>query len=184
MGWPVLRFVVLGGMAYGAYRLLRTILFFRSLSQGPSDISGGPLSDLWRVTLSGLRRSVSPQLVEQLRVAAESGLRMGVEAGDRRLAELVEGGSVTLGEAMRVAESTVVADGREAVRVEVLFPVVVDMRITPLFVRAVGAAEPGVIESATVMARMDSGEVEEIELDLTNTPKKKKRVVDAEYKDL
>ncbi|KAJ2014625.1 hypothetical protein IWW39_004475 [Coemansia spiralis] len=184
LGWPVLRFVVLGGMAYGAYRLLRTVLFFRGLGQGATTLKGGPLSDLWRSTLAGLGRSVSPQLVEQLRGAAEGALRVGVESGDRRLVGLVDGGSVGLGEAVRVAESVVVVDGRETVRVEALFPVMVDMRLTPLFVKGVGTAGPGVVVSATVLAKLDSGDVEEIALDLAGSPKKKKHVVDAEYKDL
>ncbi|KAJ1816373.1 hypothetical protein IWW57_002190 [Coemansia sp. S610] len=184
LGWPVLRFVVLGGMAYGAYRLLRTVLFFRALGQGATTLNGGPLSDLWRSTLAGLGRSVSPQLVEQLRGAAEGALRVGVESGDRRLVGLVDGGSVGLGEAVRVAESVVVVDGRETVRVEALFPVMVDMRLTPLFVKGVGTAGPGVVVSATVLAKLDSGDVEEIALDLAGSPKKKKHVVDAEYKDL
>ncbi|KAJ2261075.1 hypothetical protein GGI01_001611 [Coemansia sp. RSA 376] len=200
LGWPVLRFVVIGGMAYGAYRLVRTIFLFRSLSQGPrisrDDISGGegPLAELWRMTMAGLRRSVfagsvSPQLIEQLRVAAETGLKAGVDMGDARLVEVLDyddGESVVLGEAMQTEESSVVVDGLGRTRVEVLFPVFVDGRATPVFVRAVGSAVPGVIESASVMARLATGDVAEIPLDVVgqSSSKRKKKVVDAEYKDV
>ncbi|KAJ2059299.1 hypothetical protein GGI17_004486 [Coemansia sp. S146] len=200
LGWPVLRFVVIGGMAYGAYRLLRTVFLFRSLSQGPrvtrDDISssGGPLAELWRAAMAGLRRSVfagsvSPQLVEQLRVAAETGLRAGIDMGDERLVEVLggEGAGVVLGEAMQAEESSFVVNGLGKTRVEVLFPVFVDMRATPVFVQAVGSAVPGVIESASVLARLETGEVAEISLDVArqSSPRaKKRRVVDAEYKDV
>ncbi|KAJ2865840.1 hypothetical protein GGH94_001972 [Coemansia aciculifera] len=201
LGWPALRFVVIGGMAYGAYRLLRTIFLFRSLSQGPrvtrDDInsSGGPLAELWRAAVAGLRRSVfagsvSPQLIEQLRVAAETGLRAGIDMGDERLVEVLgrdDGAGVVLGEAMQTEESRFVVNGLGRTRVEVLFPVFVDMRATPVFVQAVGSAVPGVIESASVLARLASGEVAEIGLDVLgqSSPKaKKKKVVDAEYRDV
>ncbi|KAJ2434212.1 hypothetical protein GGF42_009263, partial [Coemansia sp. RSA 2424] len=144
--WPVLRFVVIGGMAYGAYRLVRTWLLLRSLSQGPrlprDDIGGdmgggGPLAELWRAATGGLLRrsvfsgllSVSPQLVEQLRVASEASLRASVEMGDARLLEALEGDGddaslVQLGEAMQVESSTVQTGGAGQSRtcVEALFP--------------------------------------------------------------
>ncbi|KAJ2812418.1 hypothetical protein H4S07_001414 [Coemansia furcata] len=195
LGWPMLRFVVIGGMAYGAYRLVRTLLLFRSLTQGPRDRpSGGPLAELWRDAVAGLRRSVflggvSPQLVEQLRVAAETGLKAGVDAGDGRLLEVLETddeADVVLGEAMQTSSESVVVDGRERARVEALFPVFVGARATPLFVQAVGSTMPGVIESATVLARLASGEVAEIPLDVGSIKqrRKKRHVVDAEYKDV
>ncbi|KAJ2840807.1 hypothetical protein FBU31_000104 [Coemansia sp. 'formosensis'] len=196
LGWPMLRFVVIGGMAYGAYRLVRTLLLFRSLTQGPRDRPSGPLAELWREAVAGLRRSVflggvSPQLVEQLRVAAEAGLKAGVDAGDARLLDVLEEADdeadVVLGEAMQTSSESVAVDGRERTRVEALFPVFVGARATPLFVQAVGSAMPGVIESAAVLARLASGEVAEIPLDVGSGIKQRRRkrhVVDAEYKDV
>ncbi|KAJ2838332.1 hypothetical protein FBU31_000944 [Coemansia sp. 'formosensis'] len=196
LGWPMLRFVVIGGMAYGAYRLVRTLLLFRSLTQGPRDRPSGPLAELWREAVAGLRRSVflgsvSPQLIEQLRVAAETGLKAGVDAGDARLLDVLEAdddeADVVLGEAMQTSSESVAVDGREQTRVEALFPVFVGARATPLFVQAVGSTMPGMIESATVLARLASGEVAEIPLDVNNTrnqKRRKKHVVDAEYKDV
>ncbi|KAJ2458436.1 hypothetical protein GGF42_002066 [Coemansia sp. RSA 2424] len=217
--WPVLRFVVIGGMAYGAYRLVRTWLLLRSLSQGPrltrddigGDIGGGgPLAELWRAATAGLLRrsvfsglSVSPQLVEQLRVASEARLRANVEVGDARLLEALGGDDgdsaslVQLGEAMQVESSTVQTGGAGQSRtcVEALFPVFVDGRATPLFVQAEGSAVPGVVESASVLARLASGEVAEIKLDVQPSSSSYehgsgakrgggRRVQDAEYKDL
>ncbi|KAJ2641174.1 hypothetical protein GGF44_002240, partial [Coemansia sp. RSA 1694] len=222
--WPVLRLVVIGGMAYGAYRLVRTWLLLRSLSQGPrltrddigGDIGGGgPLAELWRAATGGLLRrsvfsglSVSPQLVEQLRVASEASLRASVEMGDARLLEALGGDDgdgddaslVQLGEAMQVESSTVQTGGAGQSRacVEALFPVFVDGRATPLFVQAAGSAVPGVVESASVLARLASGEVAEIKLDVQPSSSSSssdehgsgakrgggRRVQDAEYKDL
>ncbi|KAJ2833258.1 hypothetical protein GGI24_000919 [Coemansia furcata] len=197
LGWPMLRFVVIGGMAYGAYRLVRTLLLFRSLTQGPRlprDSPSGPLAELWRDAVAGLRRSVflggvSPQLIEQLRVASEAGLKAGVDAGDARLLEVLEAddeADVVLGEAMQTSSESVSVDGRERARVEALFPVFVGARATPVFVQAVGSTMPGVIESAAVLARLASGEVAEIPLDVGGAKQKKKKrhVVDAEYKDV
>ncbi|KAJ2742028.1 hypothetical protein GGI20_004778 [Coemansia sp. BCRC 34301] len=189
--WPVLRFVVIGGLAYGAFRLSRTLLQLRSLSQGPrltrDDISsgGGILGELWRGLFS--RAGASRQLVEQLRVATEASLRANIEKGDERLLGVLgEAGTLVLGDAMQVDSSTVQTGDRVGTRVEALFPVFVDGRATPLFVQAAGSAVPGVVEEATLLARMASGSVEQIRLDLQSAEneKKERRVQDAEYKDL
>ncbi|KAJ2008104.1 hypothetical protein GGI04_000360 [Coemansia thaxteri] len=193
VAWPVLRYVVLGGVIYGVYRLARTWLLLRSLGQGgglrrddigfaPGEGGGGLAEALWQ--MAGLRGpTVSPRRVAELRGLAEDCVQTAVQADDSRLAELLgDGGSaVELGDAVEV--QALEAEGAGCV--EASFPVLVGGAASAAFVRASGGLRGGALDAACVLVRLPAGDVAEFRLDVA-APRgdRRRNVPDAEFRDV
>ncbi|KAJ1941591.1 hypothetical protein GGF37_003485 [Kickxella alabastrina] len=164
VGWPVLRYVFAGGLAYGAMRLVRLWVLVRKLDKtigaaqasfpGGSGALGGqsPLGALLKNMLAlfggfpsmrGAGAAVSPLCVGSMRSVAETSFRASC-VSDSKVAAMIHealgyvglADGFALGEPMDVQSSTVMMNGQSKSRLEAVFPVFVDGAATNLFVQA------------------------------------------------
>ncbi|KAJ1720711.1 hypothetical protein LPJ53_004690 [Coemansia erecta] len=177
VAWPVLRFVVIGGLAYGAYRLVRLWLILRDLNRSSSGGSSvnNPLEWLFGSIFSqgGV---VSGKGVRTMQKIGEASLTAACSGNnsDRDVIGLFERAlgleelyDITLGEPMETQSSAVMVDGVQRHYADAVFPVYVSDSATTLFVQvsAVSGDAQGEtsisVESMRLLARMPSGEVAE-----------------------
>ncbi|KAJ2803703.1 hypothetical protein H4R20_002791, partial [Coemansia guatemalensis] len=205
ISWPLLRFVLLGGLGYGIYRLIRVALMFRNLRR-----SAGDSQMLWEhlqqmasgsSSSSGSDRAagVAPGVLETMQRSAEDGVRVSYGISLRVQQMIGDGGitadAITLGEAVSVEKEEDSSIGES--RVEAVFPVFVDGRGTAVFVQAAGVLGSRSVDYAIrldtlhVLARQKSGEVMAVSIDPaaaastgTTDRKKRRHVEDADYRDL
>ncbi|PIA17180.1 hypothetical protein COEREDRAFT_80553 [Coemansia reversa NRRL 1564] len=200
ISWPLLRFVLLGGIGYGIYRMIRMALMFRDLrrSVGDSQMLWERLQQMASGSSTANDRAsiVAPGVLETMQRSAEDGIRasFGTNLRVQQIIGGITAEAVTLGEAVSVEKEEDEVIGQN--RVEAVFPVFVDGRGTAVFVQAAGALGSRSIDYAIrldtlhVLARQKSGEVMAITIDPAASPaaatgqKKRRHVEDADYRDL
>lgn len=224
--WPVLRYVMLGGLTYGAYRLFKVWLLIRRLNNGQTirdDIGfsnrgqdrlineKGFFASLWQLmsAASNLNGSGSggaarwsggsQKLVDIIQNTAQESLRQAY-VNDEMVQEVIGNGEgreleLTVAEPLEMQSSIVMVDGRRCDRLEGVFPVRINSQADMLFVRASSALlkNDGVenvdVDSLTLLARLPSGEVREIPLDIDSGSQgrqgnRKPNVEDADFRDV
>ncbi|KAJ2402013.1 hypothetical protein GGI23_001011 [Coemansia sp. RSA 2559] len=179
--WPVLRFAIIGGLAYGAYKLAR--LWFT-----------------WRQAINWGGEGTT-DTVEVIKTVAQASLQKACIRGDPLVAEMLpgniddvgDGKSITLASAMEVQ----VLEGSPfgaAERVKAVFPVLMEGRQSALFVSASGSVGESVsMETLSVYTYLKSGQIVETKLDVSSggdeAPERagfqeKRKARDADYKEL
>ncbi|KAJ2721041.1 hypothetical protein GGI07_004231 [Coemansia sp. Benny D115] len=158
--WPVLRFVVIGGLAYGAYRAVNLFFAVRDLDRSmrghapnfPGAAQQGPISSLFRSIFSSFsgnaaggfgRQFYSLHQVAQASLQAACGAELDNRAKDLIYKALestallqLEPSQVLLGEPMDQQSSTEIVNGLRNDSISALFPVSVNGMPTSLFVQA------------------------------------------------
>ncbi|KAJ2349719.1 hypothetical protein IWW50_003468 [Coemansia erecta] len=184
VAWPVLRFVVIGGLGYLAYRAIRAYFAFRNINRMLGT------QNVWEQVQQMMGFSaVPPGVLGAVRTHAVSSLRTAV-GNDARVQELLGGvavnaGDVDLGDAMDV-------QAVRGQRVEALFPVFVGGRGSSCFVQTVWAAGRDMSDyrakETTVWARQPNGDIVNVTIDPVDDTcqdnKRKSHVEDADYRDL
>ncbi|KAJ2716452.1 hypothetical protein H4R19_000636 [Coemansia spiralis] len=185
IAWPVMRYVVLGTLGYGAYRVVRALLVLRSLSR----LSSG--AGLWEQMVAGLGMSpVAPAVIEVVQRSAQAALRASCASPDIARVLTSDADSVELGDP--VDTRSALASG-ERPRIEIVFPVLMAGQGVPVFVQAVATTGTGnvdyiaTIEELRVLVRQSSGSV--LSIPIKHTPAGAKarsahNVRDADYRDL
>ncbi|KAJ2481426.1 hypothetical protein IWW56_001754 [Coemansia sp. RSA 2131] len=186
MAWPVLRFVVLGGLGYAAYKAFRLYLTFRQINNAFGSTT------LWEQIQKSMGFSAAqPAIMGMVRTRAIESLRAAY-LNDTRVQDalgghgLIEESDIDLGEAMEVETES----GAEE-RVEALFPVVVGGHASACVVESVWTAGAGTEDyhekEVSMWVRQPTGSVVGIKIDPIVTepgPRKKSNVQDADYRDL
>ncbi|KAJ1801025.1 hypothetical protein LPJ59_000625 [Coemansia sp. RSA 2399] len=176
--WPVLRYAIIGGLAYSAYKLVR----------------------LWLTWRQAINWGEGTAAVDAIKTVAQMSLQRACIRGDPMVAEMLPGNmdeiykSITLAGAMdvQVLESPFGA----AERVKAVFPVLIEGRESALFVSASGSVGESVsMETLSVYTYLKSGQIVEAKLDVSSDSddkvpegaefqNKKRKAKDAEYKEL
>ncbi|KAJ2181966.1 hypothetical protein GGF45_001197 [Coemansia sp. RSA 551] len=185
LAWPVLRFVVLGGLGYAAYKAFRLYLTFRQINNAFGSTS------LWDQMQQSMGFSAQPAIMGMVRTRALESLRTAY-LNDSRVQDalggrgLIDENDIDLGEAMDVE-----TESGENERVEAMFLVTVGGHASACVVESVWTASAGTEDyhekKVTMWVRQPTGNVEEIKIDPVVTdpgPRKKSNVQDAEYRDL
>ncbi|KAJ2851199.1 hypothetical protein IWW36_001338 [Coemansia brasiliensis] len=189
--WPMLRFVIIGGLGYFTYRAIRIYLQFRRFNSVFS-----PSSSMWwdQMQRAMGMTGVSSAMLSTMQKAAVDGLRTAYLNSARvqsAIGEMVNEENVDLGEALDVQTSAVNVGGREQQSVEALFPVFVEGRGSTCFVQTVWTVDGEMrdyrAKESTLWVRNPSGDVEYITIDPIehgSAKSSKRNVKDAEYRDL
>ncbi|KAJ2556982.1 hypothetical protein EV175_001641 [Coemansia sp. RSA 1933] len=172
--WPALRFVIIGGLAYGAVKLVRLWIS-------------------WRQEFSWGRGAVDN--VSEFKTVAQLSLQAACLRRDAIVAEIlpdsVDDRSITLADATDVQ----IVGGN---RVKAVFPVLIDGQQSGLYVSASGSVAEGVlVEAVSVYTQLRSGQIVEASIEVSSSDgeddsssyrgaqrQTKRKVKDAEYKDL
>ncbi|KAJ2307687.1 hypothetical protein IWW51_001157 [Coemansia sp. RSA 2702] len=186
VAWPVVRFVVIGGLGYLTYRAVRAYLEFRHIGRMLGT------STMWeQVQRAAGMRPVSEATITAARTQAAESLRTAY-LNDSRVPRMVgdaaDAADLELGEALDVSSAAVRVNGREQRQVDVLFPVLVAGRAGACFVQSVwivGDKEYRAKES-TVWVRQPDGSIDSVKIDPVEAQGRRKRahVEDADYRDL
>ncbi|KAI9501747.1 hypothetical protein GGI25_004340 [Coemansia spiralis] len=196
--WPLLRFVILGGLAYGAYRLVRVWFTFREISRTLGGTSRddikfgqGQGGSVWQQVfgdgLFGMFSSAMGKqstVVREIREVALASLHNACFKGGTILDMLPDeltnsyDNAITLGEAIQVDTVKFEAQQKIEERIEAAFPVVVDGKATELYVLAsaytngLQADRSGVsVDILNLYTRLSSGEVVETNIDVVGDDK-------------
>ncbi|KAJ2763350.1 hypothetical protein H4S06_000145 [Coemansia sp. BCRC 34490] len=197
IAWPVLRFVVIGGLAYGAYKLVSLWRMWRQAVN-------------W-ATSGGMGGSMQLELVEDIRKEAQACLLASCVNGDSLVLEMIPDSvadddyekAIELGSAVDM--QTIEEEGTPqmlaglAGRIKAVFPVVINGRRSELFVAAsakFGSARLE-LDAVSIYTRLGpSGQIVETKIDTSaaagregSRPKgsgrrHKREARDADYKEL
>ncbi|KAI8319026.1 hypothetical protein GQ54DRAFT_56165 [Martensiomyces pterosporus] len=188
VAWPVLRFVALGGLGYLAYRTIRLWMIARSINsmmQGRStgnreefnfrDTQAspvGPLSHMFRMfegsgVFDMFASGRSKKSASAMQKVAEDSLRCAFENDERLrgLVDMPDARNMAVGDAMEYQSTSV--NGNESM--EAIYPVFFGNQASTLFVQAAGSVKKdgGLgVDWVRALARVQSGEVVEVKLDV------------------
>ncbi|KAJ1881020.1 hypothetical protein H4R99_002646 [Coemansia sp. RSA 1722] len=179
--WPLLRFVVIGGLAYGAYRLARVWWALRELNRGIGEYPGSfartgrgarqqqgfigsLLGSAFGNMFSFMGAQASPKSVRTMGRVAETSIRAALRGQNSHrimgvFAEAVGGSvdaadlrdAIELGKPMETQLQTVNVDGKQKSYLEAVFPLYVDDAATTLFAHVTAFSDDTAADSSNVI---------------------------------